>query len=107
MNNIELIISYSVSGLILLLAVVLLIGKGSFLIAGYNTASREEREKYDPLKLCRVVGSGLLLISLILTMFTYFEFDAPKHIAWLMPWGYIGIIILMIILANTICKKKH
>lgn len=30
-----------------LLSGVLLSGRGGFLIAGYNTASKEEKEKYD------------------------------------------------------------
>ena len=49
-----------------LLAVVLLTGHGSFLIAGYNTSSEEEKEKYDTHKLCRTVG-GFILSVLIST----------------------------------------
>ena len=31
-------------------------GKGAFLIAGYNTASRSEKENYDEKALCRFMG---------------------------------------------------
>ncbi|MDK2966743.1 DUF3784 domain-containing protein [Lacrimispora sp.] len=34
--------------LLLVLSAVLLTGRGSFLIAGYNTSSQEEKEKYNP-----------------------------------------------------------
>ena len=44
-----------------ILTVVLLMGKGSFLIAGYNTSSKEEKQEYDEKKLCRVVGGGMEL----------------------------------------------
>lgn len=43
-------------GLFLILGIVFLRGKGSFLIAGYNTASQSEKEKIDEKKLCRYVG---------------------------------------------------
>ena len=40
----------------LIMAIFLLNGKGAFLIAGFNTMSKEEREKYDEKALCRFVG---------------------------------------------------
>ena len=49
-----------------ILTVVLLMGKGSFLIAGYNTSSKEEKQEYDEKKLCRVVGGGMGVITLML-----------------------------------------
>lgn len=45
-----------VTGLFALLAIPLLMGRGSFLIAGYNTASEEEKAKYNEKKLCRTMG---------------------------------------------------
>ena len=55
------------TGTILLLAVlglVLRAGKGAFLIAGYNTASKEEKEKTDEKKLCKAVGTLLLILAI-------------------------------------------
>ena len=40
--------------LVLIMGIVLLCGKGSGLIAGYNTASEEEKNKYNEKKLCIV-----------------------------------------------------
>ena len=40
------------------LAVTFFTGHGSSLIAGYNTASKEEKAKYDEKKLCRTFGVG-------------------------------------------------
>ena len=34
------------------LSIILLSGHGSWFISGYNTASKEEKEKYDEKKLC-------------------------------------------------------
>lgn len=37
-------------------------GKGAFLIAGYNTMSKEEKDKYDTVALCKSMGK--LMFSL-------------------------------------------
>ena len=53
-------------GAILLLAILGLVirsGKGAFLIAGYNTASKEEKERTDEKKLCKAVGNLLLSLA--------------------------------------------
>ena len=42
-----------IAGVLILLGVLFLNGKGSFLIAGYNTASKAEKEKMDEKKLCK------------------------------------------------------
>lgn len=46
------------------MSVLLLSGRGAFLIAGYNTASKEEKEQYDEKKLCRTMGVTLLFITI-------------------------------------------
>lgn len=40
----------------IVLGILFFRGKGSFLIAGYNTASKSERAKYDEKALCRAMG---------------------------------------------------
>ena len=42
--------------LFLLLGLVFSRGKGAFLIAGYNTASKAEKARYDEKALCRFMG---------------------------------------------------
>ncbi len=43
------------------LSIVLISGHGSWLISGYNTASKEEKAKYNEKKLCRTMGIECLL----------------------------------------------
>lgn len=43
-------------------------GKASWLIAGYNTASRKEKEKYDREKLCRYTGNLIFILAAIWTV---------------------------------------
>ena len=51
-----------ISIVLLVLAVILLAGKGSFLIAGLNTMSEREARRYNVPRITRFVG-GMLLVS--------------------------------------------
>lgn len=50
--------------LFLVLSIPLLAGHGSWLVAGYNTMTPIQRERYDERKLCRVTGCMLLGASI-------------------------------------------
>lgn len=60
-DKIDLIISSFIGLLIIAMAIVLLTGRGAFLIAGYNTLSKEEKEKYDSRALCCFMGKPCYL----------------------------------------------
>ena len=42
--------------LLIAMSIVLLMGKGEWLIAGYNTLGKEEKAKYDSVALCKFFG---------------------------------------------------
>jgi hypothetical protein len=46
-----------------ILGIVFLNGKGSFLIAGYNTASKAEKQKIDEKKLCNYTGKLMFVLA--------------------------------------------
>ena len=54
-------------------SIVLLLGRGSWLISGYNTASKEKKAKYKEKKLCRVMGSGMAVIAVLILIMGVFE----------------------------------
>lgn len=56
----DIIIVVGVLIIILVLSVVLLQGKGGFLIAGFNMLPREKKEKVDWVNLCKFMGKILL-----------------------------------------------
>lgn len=89
------------------LSAVLLSGRGSFLIAGYNTASREEKAKYDEKKLCRVMGVGTILITLLFAIFAITGPELLEKYPWILAVGIIVIVIGMLIASNTMCKNKN
>ena len=47
---------------VIFFAIILCCGKGADMIAGYNTASPEERAKWDEAALCRAVGILLFVM---------------------------------------------
>lgn len=49
--------------LFLVLGLIFSQGKGAFLIAGYNTASKAEKAKYDEKALCRFMGKIMFALA--------------------------------------------
>lgn len=89
--------------ILVFVSAVLLSGHGANLIAGYNTAIKEE--KYDEKKLGRVVGVGLLAIAFLLPFAVLTQAIFPAWVAYVFLGVVIVDCIVMIILANTICRK--
>nr|WP_270474676.1 DUF3784 domain-containing protein [Clostridium cochlearium] len=87
-------------GIFAILSITLLLGKGSFLIAGYNTSSKEEKEQYNEKKLCRAMGVMLLSLT-IATIFLITNKIMSSY------YGIFVVIssIIVTIYMNTKCKK--
>ena len=84
---------------------ILISGHGANLIAGYNTAGREEKNRYDTKKLCRVVGIGMALITLMIFIMAIWETVLPAFFSTVFFVITVIDCIAIIILSNTICKK--
>lgn len=69
------IVMFCMDTLFFIITVTFLRGKGSFLIAGYNTASEEEQNKYDKTKLCKAMGICTLIVSIMLAVLTYIRYQ--------------------------------
>lgn len=91
--------------LLAIISIVLISGHGANFIAGYNTASREEKNRYDTKKLCRVVGTGMALITLMIFIMAIWETVLPAFFATVFVVITVMDGIAMIVLSNTICKK--
>lgn len=89
-----------------ILGIVILMGKGDFLIAGYNTAKKEEKERVNIQRL-RWVVAGLLFIVTLIFSIPFFTGNGDNVMAnLLVPIFTIYVTIVAIILANTWCMKK-
>ena len=67
-------------------SIILLSGHGSWFISGYNTASKEEKEKYDEKKLCRTMGIGMSIIAILALTMSLFENILPEFL-YILHWG--------------------
>ncbi len=85
------------------MGILVLVGKGDNLIAGYNTASREEREQIDIKRLRGLVGGLLIVLAPLMVLLLGNETMASAG-----SFGAIVFVlcIVVVILANTWAKKK-
>jgi hypothetical protein len=95
---------------------VLLSGRGSFLIAGYNTATPEERAQYDEKKICRAVGVLCMIIAVMLVFMGYFGYrvdtglmEENKMLTFAIVFIAITLtsVAVVMIYTNKACKVKN
>lgn len=84
------------------MAIPLLLGKGTWLIAGYNTMNQEEKTNWDGPALARFVGKILLAIGLVTLPYGVGVFYFSLQ--WL-TWPYlaftVGLSVFAVIYCNT------
>lgn len=88
-----------------ILSIVLIAGHGSWFISGYNTASKEEKAKYDEKKLCRTMGIGMSIIAILLLIMELLENILPAFFIYVSLGIILVDVVVIIVLGNTICKK--
>lgn len=98
---IGLIIIGTISLALLIMSVILMRGKGSWLIAGYNTANAKDKEKYDSVALCKFVGKILFPIALFSPSIAIAGIFKIKWISIAFPVLVLGLIVFAVIYANT------
>ncbi|HEY8909392.1 MAG TPA: DUF3784 domain-containing protein [Desulfosporosinus sp.] len=91
---------YILAGLMIVVSLILLSGRGSWLIAGYNTMSKEQQNKYDKKKLTMATGMMLLIISIAMLALV---FSLINTIIFLII-VFISVI-MIIIYTNKFCLK--
>lgn len=102
-EKIEILLTILIGGGI---SLVLLMGKGGFLIAGYNTASEKERRKYNEKKLCRTVGAYMALITVLVLGAEILGENIPDwYMALVMGGVFVGLIPTLLY-ANLGCRVK-
>ncbi len=87
------------------LSIILLSGHGSWFISGYNTASKEEKEKYNEKKLCRTMGIGMSVIAILLLSMGVFENILPAFFVYIALGIILADVVIIIVLGNTICRR--
>ncbi|MGG0643001.1 DUF3784 domain-containing protein [Sporosarcina gallistercoris] len=83
------------------LGTLFLKGKGASLIAGYNTMTKEEKEQYDRIRLCKFMGKMMYVFSLSMVLWGLSDFLDET---WLLYAGlalFLSTVFFMIVYMNT------
>ena len=102
-----LIIHLFITGLFVLLGILFACGKGSGLIAGYNTASPHQKAKYDEKKLCKVMSKFMFILAACWLVTASSEIFKTMILLWIGQALFFVTIIVCVIYMNTgnHCKK--
>lgn len=92
-----------IAAILLVMGIVILAGKGDNLIAGYNIASKEEKEKYDIKRLRLLIGGFLIIMAPMMFIPT-----GEPYYESLFAFVALTLILCAVVvaLANTWAKKK-
>lgn len=97
-----------------IISIFLFKGKGKWLIAGYNTASKEEKKRYDEKKLCRAVSFLCMVCAIMLCIMAYMGYRVDSGMMEetdMLPFAFIFVaiilltVLIVIIYINTKAKK--
>lgn len=84
-----------------ILGIVFRSGKGTFLIAGYNTASRARKEKIDEKKLCRYMSILMFALAFCWLIIAACEIFGKIWLLWLGLILFLITVIAAVIYINT------
>ena len=92
-----------VAAILLIMGIIILVGKGDNLIAGYNTASKEEKSQYNIKRLRGLVGGILVVLAPMMLLLL-----GKESLAATLSFVVITFVlcIVMVLLANTWAIKR-
>lgn len=89
---------------LLLCGIIFAFGKGGFLIAGYNTASKEEKEKYNKKRLTGCMSIFCFSNAIVIAVMGYVDTD-KFAISVGLPIILL-LLVLLFICINKFCKNE-
>jgi hypothetical protein len=97
------IVQSIIAAILVVIGVIILAGKGDMLIAGYNTASEEEKEKVNIKRLRLLIGG----LSVIIAPLFFIPNEENEVSTGLTIAGIVVVLtIIVLVLANTWAMKK-
>ena len=96
-----------ISTVFIILTIILLSGKGTFLIAGFNTLSKEEKQKYNKKAFSKQVGWFLLLIDIPIVILTILDQIGKMKDSYALLTGlYIVLVVAIFMILSSIKRHK-
>jgi len=89
-----------------LVNIILLTGRGSFLIAGFNTKPKAEKAKYNRKALSRFMGLIFLSISIGITILTVGAYRDAQWVDWFV-WVFVAVVVVMVLFAVIYANTKN
>ena len=88
--------------ILIVIGIIIKYGKASFLISGYNTASKEKKATYDKDALCNYTGNFIFILAAFYTLIPIIiKFNLPKILLLPAIISFIAVTIGGIIFLNT------
>ena len=97
---------WAVFGLLAIISIIFLTGHGVSLIAGYNTASKEEKEKYNAKKLCHCMGIGMSVITILVGIMAIKKLLQNNYFVFIFVALVLIDVVVMIVVSNKFCKEN-
>ena len=98
MNMVYMCIAVSI---LVLCAILILFGRGDWLLSGYNTANKEKRAQYNIVRLRAVTGIGLIVIAMEIAVLEFVPFLGENGRATIICVTAL----LLSLLSMTYCKR--
>lgn len=92
--------------LFLIMTIAFLSGRGSALIAGFNTMSDAEKSQYNIKKMCRGMGVCFAIIDVVILVMLLGENVLPSWTVYVAVGVILVDVISVIIFGNFFCRKK-
>ena len=94
------------AGLFAALGLVFASGRGAGLISGYNTASAEEKARYDEKKLCAAMAKLMFALALCWLLAAFGALFHATILIWIGQALFLVAVIVGVVLLNTGNRTK-
>ena len=95
------------TGLCVLLGIVFAAGKGTGLIAGYNTATAEEKANYDKKKLCKAMSRLMFALAGCWLVTASSEIFKKIALLWLGLALFLSVSVVGAVYVNRVTKIEN
>lgn len=99
MVDMNVVILALISLLVVMMGVVVLMGRGDWMISDYNTASPEKRQQYNLPRLRLVTGLGTIIMMLSWDLLVILDlYDVSAYVL-------LGEVVVMVVISKTWAKR--